>query len=245
MNSTSSREETTTENMWLNLGLNLILPALLLMKGQQWSEEIGWALSATSVLIIALIFPLAYGIYDLVRRSKYNLFSILGCISVLFMGGVGLLELPSEWIAVKEAAIPGLLGIIQLIGTAIGFPLFKFLLYNGQVFNTARIDAILMEKQQEESFRQLLKHYNYWLAASFLISATLNYIIARQIVVSESGTEAFVQELGKMTLWGYVFIALPLLFMFFFIFFRIVSGIRRLTGLTMEEVLAQPSKGKA
>ncbi len=35
----------------------------------------------------------------------------LGLISVLLTGGIGLLELDPQWLAIKEAAIPGIIGI--------------------------------------------------------------------------------------------------------------------------------------
>ena len=41
-------------------------------------------------LIVALIFPIGYGIYDLVTRKKTNVLSILGFVSVLCSGGLAL-----------------------------------------------------------------------------------------------------------------------------------------------------------
>ena len=42
-------------------------------------------------LAIAVLFPVAYGTYDFVRRKKWNFLSILGAISALFTGGIGLI----------------------------------------------------------------------------------------------------------------------------------------------------------
>ena len=161
----------------------------------------------------------------------------VGIIGILLIGSVGLLELPKEWVAVKEAVVPGIVGIAVLVATRLDRLWFQALFYNPQVFNTARIDTALRERGNQSVFRQLLVRYQYWIAGSFLISAVLNYGIARSVVVSESGSEAFVEELGRMTLLGYAFIALPFLGLFFCIFLNIARRLQQLSGLSREDML--------
>ena len=229
--------KTPPENPWLNLVLNLVLPSLILIKGAGWAKRWDWPVSPAWILVIALIFPLGYGSYNLWRRQKYNVFSIVGIIGILLIGSVGLLELPKEWVAVKEAVVPGIVGIAVLVATRLDRLWFQALFYNPQVFNTARIDTALRERGNQSVFRQLLVRYQYWIGGSFLISAVLNYGIARSVVVSESGSEAFVEELGRMTLLGYAFIALPFLGLFFCIFLNIARRLQQLSGLSREDML--------
>ena len=85
------KKDAKKENTFLNLGFNLILPILLLNKGKQWFGsylETYFENVAVGVLLLAIAFPVGYFIYDYVKRSKYNLFSILGLISVLLTGGI-------------------------------------------------------------------------------------------------------------------------------------------------------------
>ncbi len=42
---------------------------------------------------------------------------ILGIVSVLLTGGIGVLELDTQWLAVKEALIPGIIGVVVLGST--------------------------------------------------------------------------------------------------------------------------------
>jgi len=56
-----------------------------------------------------------------------------------------LLKLDPKWLAVKEAAIPGLIGIAVLISTYTRYPLIKTLLYNPAVINTVKIQQKLDE----------------------------------------------------------------------------------------------------
>jgi hypothetical protein len=50
---------------------------------------------------------------------------VLGLVSILLTGGIGLLQLDTRWLAVKEAAIPGLIGLAVLMSTRTRYPLVK------------------------------------------------------------------------------------------------------------------------
>ena len=72
------------ENLLLNLICNVGLPTAILtwcsgerMLGPKWG------------LVVALIFPVAYGIYDFAQRRRVNFISIIGFVSVLITGGFG------------------------------------------------------------------------------------------------------------------------------------------------------------
>ena len=51
---------------------------------------------------------------EFINLRKVNFFSALGIVSVSLTGGISLLELDPVYIAIKEAAIPGMLGIACL-----------------------------------------------------------------------------------------------------------------------------------
>ena len=66
------------ENLILNLACNLAIPTFVLMQlsKDKWLGP-QWGMAA------ALVFPLGYGIYDLIQRKKTNIFSVVGVLSVL------------------------------------------------------------------------------------------------------------------------------------------------------------------
>ncbi|MFP4156146.1 MAG: VC0807 family protein [Opitutales bacterium] len=228
------------ENTFLNLGFNLILPILLLNKGKAW---FGGALEpyfenvAVGVLLIALAFPIGYFIYDYFARRKYNLFSIIGLFSVLLTGGIGILSIPTQWFAVKEAAIPLILGIAVVVSLKTPYPLVRTLLYNPEIMNVPRVQAALKAHDAEADFEKLLTTCTWLLAASFFVSALLNYALARWIVISPSGTDAFNAEVSTMMGWSFVVIAVPSMAIMMVALFKLMSGIKRMTGLELEQVL--------
>lgn len=220
------------ENIWLNIGLNVILPSVLMSKGKDWL-----GLPPAPLLMVALAFPVCYGIYDLITRRKYNFFSVLGFVSILISGGVGLLELDKDWIAVKEAAIPALFAIAVLVSLKTPFPLIRTFLYSPELFDVPKIDLALDEKNNHSPFEKLMVRCTLYLAGSFVLSAVLNYVLARYFIRSETGTPEFVEEMGKMTFWSYPVILVPSMAVMMFTLLQLVKGIESYTGYEMEDVL--------
>jgi len=186
-------------------------------------------LGPTMALIIALAFPIGYGLYELTFNSKKNYMALLGVVSVLLTGGIGLLKIDAQWLAVKEAAIPLCIGIGVLVANKLGYPLIKKLLFNPTLMNVERIDNELEKRNNKEQFEMRLDRANLYLAGTFLFSAIMNYALAKIIVKSESGTSAFNEELGRMTLLSYPVIAIPSMIMMMAIFFFLWRTISRLT----------------
>ena len=91
------------ENPLSNLLFNIALPAIVLMKLSK--EEY---LGPTWGLILALAIPAVYFLYDLFKNGNRNFISILGFVSILLTGGIGLLELSPGIYAIKEALISNL-----------------------------------------------------------------------------------------------------------------------------------------
>lgn len=217
----------------IDLLVSIIIPSAILMK-LSGADDLG----ASGALITALAFPLGWGLFELLKYKKFNFIALLGLLSVLLTGGIGLLELDPQWLAVKEATIPGLIGIAVLISTYTRYPLIKTLLYNPAVINTAKIQQKLDEYGNKEIFEKRLQSATYWLSATFFFSALMNYVLAKWIVVSPAGSAAFNEELGQMTLLSYPVIAIPSTLMMMAIFYYLWRTIRGSTGLALEEVLA-------
>ena len=309
---------TKRENIWLNLGLNVVLPSIVMSRGEGWyrrwqsrggealnvepiegvtdlelqqwlqksdeavsvgdaicrigndsavmdvespfsgtliqlksigsslevGDQIGAvveggvpAFSPAVLLIIALAFPVCYGIYDFITRKKYNFFSILGFVSILISGGVGLLELDKGWIAIKEAAIPALFAIAVLVSLRTPFPLIRTFLYTPELFNVPKVEAALKERDHEPQFESLMTRCTMYLAGSFVLSAILNFVLAKYFIRSETGTPEFVQEMGQMTFWSWPIITIPSMAVMMYALFQLANGIEKYTGFELEDVL--------
>ncbi|HEX2170839.1 MAG TPA: VC0807 family protein [Dehalococcoidia bacterium] len=220
------------ENPFLSLVLNVVIPSIILIR---FSGED--ALGPVRGLIIALAFPVVYGIFDLVWRRHVSFISVLGLASVILSGGIGLLRLEPQWLAVKEAAIPLVIGLALLISTRTPFSLVKKLI--SPVIDEERVYQALAERGAVAAYERRLNGTTYLLAGSFFLSAALNFALARLVVVSSPGTPAFNEELGRMTALSFPVITVPSLIVMVIAILYLVSGITRLTGLELPEILRQ------
>ncbi|GAL03131.1 hypothetical protein JCM19237_6024 [Photobacterium aphoticum] len=211
---------------------NVIVPSVILMKFS--SDEY---LGAVGGLVVALAFPVLFGGYELFKYKKFNFISLLGIVSVLLTGGIGLLELDNKWLAVKEALIPGLIGIGVFISTFTKYPVVSKMLINDTVLNMSLIHEKLNEFGNKQKFERSLVTANYLFASTFVFSSVMNYVLAKVIVTSPSGTQAFNEELGRMTLVSYPMIAIPSMLMMMGIFFYMWRQIRQMTQLESAQIL--------
>lgn len=222
----------------VDLLVSIIIPSLILMKFSG-AEYLG----ATTALIFALAFPLSWGLFELLKYHKFNFIAVLGLISVLLTGGIGLLQLDPQWLAIKEAAIPGLIGIAVLISTYTPYPLIRTLLYNPKFIDVGKIRQKLDEYGNSSVFETRMLNATYLLSATFLFSSVVNYTLAKWVVTSPAGSAAFNEELGKMTLLSYPLIAIPSMLMMMAIFYYLWRTIQGLTGLSLQEILVLHQSG--
>lgn len=217
----------------IDLLVSIIIPSFILMK-LSGDEKLG----ASGGLIVALAFPLGWGLFELIKYKKFNFIALLGLASVALTGGIGLFELDTKWLAIKEAAIPAVIGIAVLISAFTPYPLVRALLFNPDVMDVEKIKQKLEEHNSTAAFEKRLLKATYLVAGSFAFSAVMNYVLAKWLVTSPAGTPAFNEELGQLTLYSYPMIALPSMLMMLGIFYYLWRTIRDLTGLTLEEVMS-------
>lgn len=224
--------QTQKSNPLLELLINILIPSVILMKfsGEQ-------NLGAVGGLLVALAFPLGWGAIELLGRRKLNWFSVLGLVSILLTGGIGLLRLDTQWLAVKEAAIPGLIGLAVLLSARTRFPLVKTLLFSPALIDVPRVQQQLQARGTSRDFEGRLLKANHLLGGTFFFSAAMNYFLATWIVISPAGSEAFNAELGRLTLLSYPMIALPSMLMMMAVLVYLARAMRELAGLKLVEAL--------
>ena len=221
----------------IDLLVSIILPSVILMKFSGEND-----LGASGALITALAFPLGWGIFELIKYRKFNFIALLGLVSVLLTGSIGLFKLDTQWLAIKEAAIPAIIGLAVLISTKTRYPLIKTLLYNPKIMDVDKIKNKLEEHNSTNEFESRLMNATYLLAGTFVFSAIMNYVLAKWIVTSPAGSVEFNEQLGQMTLYSYPMIAIPSMLMMMAIFYYLWRTINGMTGLSLEEILHTDAK---
>lgn len=219
----------------IGLLVNVVIPTVIMIRFAD-DDRLG----AVNALLLALAFPLVYSIYDMARARKIGWMPILGIVSILISGGVGLLKLPAEWIAVKEAMIPLILALAILVSAWIGKPLARVFL--DAMLDKERVQAALRERGTEEEYERRTGVATWLLAGAFFLSAGLNFILAKVVVTADGGTEEYTRQIGRMTALSFPVITVPVFIVLFITIWYVMNMVSQLTGMNAEDVLRTSKK---
>jgi len=227
------------ENIFINLTFNIALPVFILMK-LSTPDRLG----PLPGMFLAISFPLGYGLWDLIKSGKVNLFSVVGLVNTLMTGGFSFLQLNNFWFAVKEGSVPALFGIATLISLFTGQNLVQSILLNPSVLDTELLEKKLYDKQHKKRFATVLKNSTYMVAFSFLVSSLTNFFLAIIVLKSPSGTPEFNEELGVMTALSFPVNVLPAMIILAFSFWYMFHQIKKITGLGFSELVVHEESHK-
>lgn len=228
--------ERTRDNPWRSIILDVAIPALVLSRLSSPDR-----LGPKGALVLALAFPFFHGIWGYLQSRQVQFFAVVGFVGVLLTGGMGLFEFDTYWFAVKEAAVPSIIGCVVLASEFVKYPIVQKMLLNEDMVDVPLLEQTLARLGQEDAFRQRLRQATWILAGSFFLSATLNFVLARMVLQSPSGTEAFNNELARMTALSYPVIVLPSMVCTGVALWWLFSGVKSLTGLSLEQLFHKSS----
>ena len=217
----------------LDLTLTVVLPSIVL-ESLSKPDRLGpaWALG------VALLIPLAFGIYCFVQKRGLNFFSILGLVAIMVTGGLGLLNLNATWFAAKEAAFPIFLGLAFPLSHRWGKPLISELLLNPQMINHTLLQQSLRSEPQRNAFQRLLYRASWGMAGASLGSAIANSALVLYLLGGHApGSEAYVKAIGTQNWVGFIIIGIPLVAVTMLLLFWLLRRIQQLTGLDRDDLL--------
>ncbi|MBC7753493.1 MAG: hypothetical protein H7Z71_04590 [Moraxellaceae bacterium] len=225
--------------------MNIIIPVLILNKGARLG------LTPVQALLIALAFPLANGVYSLIKDKKVNFISVLGLANILFSGILTLLALGGIWFAVKEALFPLLIGVFVLASSRTKKPFFETMFLNPSIFQLDKLDAALDSEEKKKAFEKLIIRSTQYLSLSFLLSAVLNFGLSLYIftplskdLTTEQKQQILNEQLSHMTAYSMVVILVPTLIFVGFIMYNAFKKTTTLTGLKMDDLMVKSTPEK-
>ena len=229
--STQVEKKPGAGGMFVDIIACVIIPTLILKK-LSGDDMLG----PSNALILALTLPFLIGLFGFIKERKISFIPALGFISILLTGGIGLLQLPKEYIAYKEALVPGLIALAAIVSIYTKHPFIRVFIYNDALVDTDKVNARLEQAGKTEEFDKMMTNATWIMTSSFILSSILNYALAKWIVVAESGTAEFNDQLGTMALWSYPVIALPCSVFTIYALYYVMKNIKQLTGMELEDV---------
>ena len=236
------------ENPFFNLAFNILIPIIILQKGHLLLGKN----TGVVVLLLALAFPIFYGLFDFIRNKRKNIISIFGTLNVLFTGGFALYKLDGIWFAIKEATFPLLIGIFVFVSAYTKKSFFEYISHHTPLFKWDLIKERIQTVSSSHHLKTLFRKATIMFSVSFFISAILNFILALYIFseqgpvgISSAEKEILLnKKIADMTWLGFVVIGLPMTFFAIGIFWWFVKQLSKLTRLPIEQLMIQAHKDK-
>ena len=242
------------ENPLISICFNIFIPVLILKNGDNWIHEILHLLDiaelpvqfldainlSSMAFLIALIFPVAYFIYDFFKRKNVNVISILGFINVLLTGGIGIFGerfgLSKNWFIVKEGALPSLIGLGLIILRKLRKNSFNKILLNDIIFDNHKINSSIKYEEQNE-FETIVHRAGSHFIVGLFMSSFIQFILASLIVTSNPGESLFNEQVATMTWVSFLAVFVITMSIVGKGYLGLISGIEKITGLKKEDFL--------
>lgn len=220
-------------NPLADLVLTIVLPSLVL---DQLSNPA--RLGPAGALIVSLLFPVTYAGWCWWKRSGWNLFSIIGFITVLLSGGLGLLKLDAFWFALKESAMPLALGAAFPLSHVFGKPLINALVMQPHLINLRAMGAALNTPEKNTAYQAALLHGSWAIGLATIGSSAGNFLLALHLLRDKDpGGEAFVKAIGTLNWAGMLVIGVPLCAVMLLVFVWLIRRIQSITGLEHADLM--------
>lgn len=213
--------------------LTIVLPSLVLDQ-LSGPSRLGpfWA------LVVSLLFPVGFGAWCLWKKTGWNVFSVLGFVTILLSGGLGLLKLDAFWFAVKESAVPVMLGLAFPLTHRFGRPLINALVMQPHLLNLKSLNAALTNGTKRSQFDAALFRASCGMGFGMIGSSVANFFLALWLLGGkEPGSEAFVKGISKLNWMGLLVIGVPMTVVMMFVFVWLLRQIQRITGLERDDLL--------
>ncbi len=220
-------------NALADLLLTIVLPSLVL---DQLSEPA--RLGPFWALVVSLLFPVVFGAWCWWKKAGWNVFSILGFITILLSGGLGLLKLEAFWFALKESAMPLALGAAFPLSHFFGKPLINALVLQPQILNLRAIHAALVAPNQQSEFQSTIMRGSWWIGLAMVGCSVGNFFLAMYLLNGkEPGGEAFVKGIGTLNWASLLVIGIPLCVVMLLVFVWMVRQFQQITGLERADLM--------
>ena len=233
------------ENPLLNIFVNVLLPIVALSQLSKSGDK-SWHIGPEYGMAVAVAFPFIYGVVFFFKNKKFNFYSVLGIISVLLTGFItihvwnedgSIKENADLLFAIKEAAIPLMLGAAMLYSHRTKNPLIDVFFLNPDIFDITKIEETAKEKNTYNDYLAFRIKLTWMFASSFLLSSLLNFILAMYLLKDANDKESYNLAVGKVMGYGYLVIGIPLMIIMVGCLIYLMKTISRITGLTKEEFM--------
>jgi hypothetical protein len=216
----------------LDLGINVGWPAVLMTFGATY-------LGNTGSVVVALAAPLGWAVVSMIRQGRPGALSILVVASLLLSGAVGLLAVDARWFAVKEGALPVVMGLAAIGSLWTPFPVVASLL--DELLDGPKVKAAL--GAAAVAFSARVRGATIAFGGVFVASGLVGAALAAWMVHSPAGSPELTAEIGRYTAVSFVAVNVPTMAAMVWVLRGVLIDLEDRTGKSVEELLAASADG--
>ena len=210
--------------------VNFAIPIFILTRFSSESQ-----LGPIKSMLLALAFPVAFEIYNIHKRKKLSMLSIVAICGIVVTGAISLLGLSEGWLAIRRSVPYLAVALAVIVSILIKRPLLNLLLKH--VIDMERVDAAARKNQTLHTLNQHINRTGYIVSTLFFITSIASYALTRIVITNNAGTSKFNEEYARLRLLSIPLITLPLLIGFVATIMYLLAKAENLTGLQTEELL--------
>jgi hypothetical protein len=207
--------------------LNVVFPAGVLMFGAA-------SLGPRLALLMATLGPLVSLAIDRWRTGRTTPLSLLALVSIVLSGGIGLIELDTQWFAVKEAALPLAFAVATALSAWTSWPALGAIL--GTLLDDEKVSSALLHRGATGRWDARLRRDTLWFAATLGAAAVASGALAGWMVRGPSGSTQFAEQLGQYTAWSLGVVTVPSMAAALWVFRGSILALEELTGAEVDSL---------
>lgn len=214
----------------MQLLINFVLPTIVLL-GLSDPSRLGPA----KAMLLALAFPVVFEIYNLSRRRKSSVLSMVAIVGILVTGVVTLLGLSENWLAVRRSVPYVAIAIALLVSM-----LLKRSLLDWGLSRLLDMDLVRTKAEQKGTWQLLQKRIaaiGYVVVALLTAVGVSAYVLTLVVITAPTDTAAFNSEYVRLRVLSLPATTLPLLVGILAILMYLFTSIEKLTGLKAEDLV--------
>jgi hypothetical protein len=220
-------------NPLLELVFTLVLPSIAL---DQLSKPA--SLGPFWALVVGLAFPVAFGAWCFLTKKGWTVFSVIGLVTILLSGGLGLLKLDAFWIGMKEGLMAAAIGVSFPLSHYFKRPLINALVMQPHLLNLKAVQDSLVDAPKRAAFDRAIFRASCGMGMSMAGSAVANFFLAVWLLSGKTpGTEEFVKGLAKLNWVSALVLGVPMMGVMLFVFLWLLRQIQQITGLERDDLL--------
>lgn len=230
MDKLASKNNTAEPSALLQFIVSFVIPIIILTRFSAESS-----LGPTKGLLLALAFPVAFELYNVQKRKKLSMFSLLAIGGIIVTGAISLLGLSEGWLAIRRAVPYFAMGVAILVSIWIKHPILNAVL--PKMFDMDEVTSRAQKKHTLPELSRSINRTGYLLSGLFIIIAIASYVLTRMVIMSETGTSSFNAEYARLRILSLPIITLPLLVGFTCALLYLTKAIEKLTSLDIDNIL--------